>query len=329
MNSTKEFFDYLLYIGIVSNDTLEFLKSIVKKKTNDNKNNTYINKNLFMKSLIGEYLSSLNKDDLNKLGGNIYEKYVSNKTLTISKHLLKLFRIIENKLFYKTKSFFDFWKNSIFNGRSPRPNYIKRSKSTDKLFNINKKNNNIYNLNNIYNNNNSNNNYNHISNENFISRLNEYNIKKENEIKKGKIRTEDDLGAICTFSPNLSLTKKINNKFRRKYDIYKQNSIEQTEKCKEKQKKKVDIIRMNKLYNDYQRKNENYGELKRIIEEENGITFSPKVNVNSPYNKNIKDTFHERNQKLLKSKKDFVKGFNLLRELQMKGVDISKFTQEN
>ena len=49
----------------------------------------------------------------------------------------------------------------------------------------------------------------------------------------------------------------------------------------------------------------------------------------SPYNKNVKETFHERNQNIIKKKKDFVKGFIILRELQMKGVDISKFSSEN
>ena len=314
MNNTKEFFDYLLYIGIVSDDTLEFLKSIVEKKTKDNENNKFINKNMFIKSLMGDYLTSLNKDDLFKLGANIYEKYISNKSLTISKHLLKLFGIIENKLFIKTKVFFNFWKNKIINGISPRQRNFQRSKSTDKFFCNNKKNNNTHNLNNINNNHLNNINYynnNHLSSENFISRLNEYNIRKEKEIKKEKIRKEDDLGNICTFSPNLSLTRKINKKYN------------------EKTKNKLDFIRLNELHDGYQKKNENIGKLKRNIDKENGFTFSPKLNVKSPYNKNVKETFHERNQKTIKKKKDFVKGFNILRELQMKGVDISKFSAEN
>ena len=314
MNNTKEFFDYLLYIGIVSDDTLELLKSIVEKKTKDNENNNFINKSMFIKSLMGDYLTSLNKDDLFKLGANIYEKYNSNKSLTISKHLLKLFGIIENKLFIKTKAFFNFWKNSIINGISLRQRNFQRSQSTDKYFCYNKKNNNIYNLNNINNNHLSNINYynnNHLSSENFISRLNEYNIRKENEIKKEKIRTEDDLGNICTFSPNLSLTRKVNKKYN------------------EKPKKKIDFIRINELHNGYQKKNENVGKLKKNIDKENGFTFSPKLNVKSPYNKNVKETFHERNQNIIKKKKDFVKGFIILRELQMKGVDISKFSSEN
>ena len=313
MNNTKEFFDYLLYIGIVSDDTLELLKSIVEKKTKDNENNNFINKSMFIKSLMGDYLTSLNKDDLFKLGANIYEKYISNKSLTISKHLLKLFGIIENKLFIKVKAFFNFWKNKIINGISPRQRNFQRSKSTEKFFCNNKKNNNINNLNNINNNHLNNINYyinNHLSSENFISRLSEYNFRKENEIKKEKIRSEDDLGNICTFSPNLSLTRKINKKYN------------------EKPKKRLDSIRINELYNDYQKKNEN-GKLKRNIDKENGFTFSPKLNVKSPYNKNVKENFHERNQNAIKKKKDFVKGFIILRELQMKGVDISKFCVED
>lgn len=97
-------------------------------------------------------------------------------------------------------------------------------------------------------------------------------------------------------------------------------------KADEKPKKKVDNDRMNKLYYDFHRKNLNKEKLKKNIDRENGITFAPKLN--SQYNKRIKDNFYERNQKLLEDKKDFVNGFNLLRDLQMKGIDINQLSDE-
>ncbi len=327
--NTKEFFDYLLYIGVVSTDNLQILTSTVKKKLKENENNKNVDKNSFMKSLMGDYLLSLNKEELIKIGFNIYDKYVLNKSLTMSKHLLRMLSVIENILFRKVKLFFVIWKNKILGGKTSRQKFFQRSKSTDKLFhspkNRQKINFNINSLNNI----NSKNNNNEKNNPDFLARLDEYKIKKENDKRCAKIMNEDDLSTICTFTPNLSLTKKRNNKFRKKNKPINHHIIEQLEKTEEKPKKKVDNDRMNKLYNDFQRKNLNKEVLTKTIDKENGITFSPKINYNSQYNKNIRENFYERNIKLLKDKADFVKGFNLIRDLQMKGVDINQLSKDN
>ena len=102
----KEFFDYLMYIGIVSNDSFQLLTSLDEKKTKEIENNNIIDKNSYMKSIMGEYLTLLSKDELSKLGYNIYDKYISNKFLTIKKHLSKLSLILENKLFQNLKLFY-------------------------------------------------------------------------------------------------------------------------------------------------------------------------------------------------------------------------------
>jgi hypothetical protein len=109
-------------------------------------------------------------------------------------------------------------------------------------------------------------------------------------------------------------------KFSKKFTPSKK-SIENIEE--EKPKRKVDNQRMMKLYNDYQQTIIKKQKLSENIDKENGITFSPKLNKESKYNKNIRDNFMQRNQKLLTDKKNFVDGFNLLRDLQMKGVDIN------
>ena len=84
--------------------------------------------------------------------------------------------------------------------------------------------------------------------------------------------------------------------------------------------------RMIKLYNDHQQNNLKKQKLKENIDKENGITFSPKLNKDSKYNKKIKDNFYERNKKLVTDRKNFVEGFNLLRDLQMKGLDVNKIS---
>ena len=328
---TKEFFDYLQYIGVTSDDNFYIMSSLVEKKTKENENNKELEKNSFMKSLMGEYFITLNKEQLEKLGSHIYDKYIINKSLTISKHLLRLLSIKEDLLYRKLKSFFILWKNILSLEKNVKPKIFHHSASTDKLFGIplsKQKNmsdlnlNNINSINkNIFNNINFNNQF---LSPNFLTRLEKYNNKREYDKRIMRSINDDDITNNCTFTPNLSLTRKRNNKFRKKFEISKHTNIESPCKIEEKPKKKVDKDRMYKLYTDFQRKNINKEKLKKNIDKENGITFTPKLNVNSQYNKKIKDNFFERNQKLLNDKKNFINGFNLLRDLQMKGVDINQ-----
>ena len=46
---------------------------------------------------MGDYLASLNKESLIKLGINIYNQYNKNKLITIGKHLTKMSNILQKK----------------------------------------------------------------------------------------------------------------------------------------------------------------------------------------------------------------------------------------
>ena len=65
---TNEYFDYLLYIGVILSENIEQIKGIIQNSKNDKKEE----ENLFLQNLMGDYLSSLDKDSLIKLGVNIY-----------------------------------------------------------------------------------------------------------------------------------------------------------------------------------------------------------------------------------------------------------------
>jgi hypothetical protein len=92
----------------------------------------------------------------------------------------------------------------------------------------------------------------------------------------------------------------------------------------EKPKRKVNNEKMLKLYNDYQINTLRKQKLKESIDKENGITFSPKLNKDTKYDKKITDNFLERNQKTITNRKNFVEGFNLIRDLKMKGLDVNQ-----
>ena len=304
---TKEFFDYLNYIGILSDDNMKMIISIVENKTKENENNRNIDKNTFMKSLMGDYLTSLNKEQLTKIGINIYDKYIANKSLTISKHLSKMFSILNNLLLKNIRFYFTILKRKIFQAKSPKHRILPKSFSSHEFFNkSNKKKNNIYNLNNLFSNN-LNNNYNDNNNQNlnseFLERLDQYGMKVESDKKRAKLMSEDDILINCTFSPNLSLTKKTNNKLRGKKKPFKYMTIENPQNMEERKKRKVDTNRVIKLYNDFKTNKKNTENLQKKLDKEIGITFSPKLNAKSS-KYNLNENFFERNNKLFEKIKE-------------------------
>lgn len=302
---TKEFFDYLNYIGVLSDDNMKILVSLVENKTKESENNKNIDKTTFMKSLMGDYLTSLNKEQLTKIGHNVYDKYIANKSLTISKHLSKMLSILNNLLMQNLKIYFTILEKKIFQGKSPKRKALPRSFSSDEFFNKSrKKKNNISNLRNLYSNN-LNNNYNDNNNQkinsDFLERLEKYS-KIENDKKKAKIMNEDIL-INCTFSPNLSLTKKINKKLIGKNKPLKYMTLESPQNNEEKKKRIVDTNRVNKLYNDFKANKRHTEKLQQIFDEEDGITFSPRINAKSQ-KFIMNEDFFERNRKLYEKIKE-------------------------
>ena len=155
----------------------------------------------------------------------------------------------------------------------------------------------------------------------FFERMNKYNIKKEKNKQLQESLKEEEINLFCTFSPDLTLTKKNNNS--KKPIPFNKKHIIKEYISEEKPKRKVNNEAMIKLYNDYHQSTLRKEKLKESIDKENGLTFSPRVNKDSKYNKNIRDNFYERNNKLIIDKKNFIEGFNLVRDLQLKGIDVN------
>ena len=309
----KQYFDYLIYIGVILPENKEQMK--IKLKDNKKIKTSKKDNNVNIQNLIGEYLLSLNKESLTKLGNNIYEQYIKNRKVTICKHLIKIFNIFQNLFYRHAKYCFNFWKNKHrFINSNNTSNKISRSQSNDRFSQLSQYYDNIH-LNRYV----AYHNYSNILQKDFFERMNKYNTKKEMNKKLQQSLKEEEINLFCTFNPDLTLTRKNNFKRRtliNKKPIYKDNIIE------EKPKRKVDNEKMLKLYNDHQQNTLRKQKLKENIDKENGITFSPRLNNDSKYNKNIRDNFYERNNKLIIDKKNFVEGFNLVRDLQMKGIDV-------
>ena len=313
----KQYFEYLKYIGVILPENTEQIKTKLKKQQKEK--NIKKDNNIFIQNLMGEYLSSLNNECLNKLGNNIYNQYIKNRKVTLCKHLIKIFNIFQNLYYRHAQHCLNIWKNKIcFMNNSNSTIKISKSQSSDKLSKINQYYNNI-----------NQDKYSSYSNYHtlrksqncFFERMNKYNIKKEKNKQLQESLKEEEINLFCTFSPDLTLTKKNNNS--KKPIPFNKKHIIKEYISEEKPKRKVNNEAMIKLYNDYHQSTLRKEKLKESIDKENGLTFSPRVNKDSKYNKNIRDNFYERNNKLIIDKKNFIEGFNLVRDLQLKGIDVN------
>ena len=310
----KEFLDYLLYIGIISKENIDNLLSMIEEKSKPNQDKMEsINKNDLIQSILSDYLQSLNKEKLSNLAKNIYIKYIYNKKLIFSKHLIKIIKVKEDQELKILKIFLEKWKIHLFNNKTKNKNkhliasYSMKIPRRQKRCNTTDTNrNNLVNKNKIT---------------NFNKRILLYNEKKENNNIKNMILKEEEFNMNCTFSPNLILTFKKNKELKEKI---KTKSLNTEKILQKKPKKTLDKERINRLYTDYRKQYTKRESLKRNLDIENGITFSPSINYESQYYKNIKDDLFKRNKKMLKDKKEFVDVFNYLRNLQMKGVNIKQ-----
>ena len=129
---SKEYFNYLLYIGVILPEDEAQIKEIIQNNTKEK----FINndKNKFVQNLMGDYLASLNKESLIKLGINIYNQYHKNKLITIGKHLTKMTKILQKKFFHETKYYLNKLKKQFTNKENKNNiDKISRSQSSDKL----------------------------------------------------------------------------------------------------------------------------------------------------------------------------------------------------
>ena len=290
----KNFFDYLYYIGVTSEDTSPIITKLFSDKYNDyNKSSTDIDN--LLTSLICEYFKLLKEDQLTLIGKNIYQQFSKNKLMAKMKHLKKVIHI-----------------KDIYNKRILKKNFNKWRLCTIHLMTFNDNNNNkpiLYDKNEYYNNNINNfkekkNSYSvsSLNINNFLNKLDFYNsikIKKKIKIKK---LNDDDIISNCTFSPNLHLTKERNKRFL-------SNNNEESNIKRKYNKENIH----NLLYDDYKSKDKAIEELSKKVYDK--FTFSTRINTNDEYIKKIQDNFFERNQKMINRKKElygiFVENNNL------------------
>ena len=77
----KDFYDYLIYIGILNNDSLSIYINIYNQKNNNNENNLINNdiKFNYLIDALSEYLNNLSKENSIEIANNIINRYRENK----------------------------------------------------------------------------------------------------------------------------------------------------------------------------------------------------------------------------------------------------------
>ena len=279
----KNFFDYLYYIGVTSEDTSPIITKLFSDKYSDfNKSSVDIDN--LLTSLMCDYLKLLKEEQLTLIGKNIYQQFSKNKLMAKMKHLKKVIRI-----------------KDIYNKRILKRYLYKWRLYTIHLMTFNENNNNnnnkiLYHKNEYNNNNNFNEkkisySVSTLNINNFLNKLDFYNnirIKKKIKIKQ---LNDDDIISNCTFSPNLNLTKERNRRFL-------SNNNEEPNIKRLYNKENIH----NLLYDDYKNKDKAIEKLAKKVYDK--YTFSPRINTNDEYIKKIQDNFFERNQKMINRKKE-------------------------
>jgi hypothetical protein len=179
-NQIKNFFDYLFYIGVTSDETSSVIIQLLTSKYNDFKFESCGIDDLLI-SLICDYFKLLTEQQLMLIGKNIYEQFLRNKFITKIKHVKKLIIIKYHFIKRKIKKYFNKWRlktinlTTTLNQNDSVKNYdISYSSSSYSSLNIS----------------------------NFLNKLDYYNEIKNKEINKLKDLSETNIMKNCTFIPN-------------------------------------------------------------------------------------------------------------------------------
>ena len=270
-NDIKNYFDFLFYIGVTSDETSDKIFQLISSKYNDISNQEKDIDNL-LASLTCDYLKSLDKKQLELIGKNIYEQYLINKLKSELKMVKKLLIIRHNFFRRKKKKYFNIWRLLTINSDiysysllNKNPSYVSmKTKSSSSKKNI-------------------------FNSKHFLDKLDFYSDKKKENNDKIKLMMESNITNECTFKPVLNSSFKRNNS--KKNIKGHETNIKKYENDNMKSYK---IYNYDDRYNNYccnsNRNKINENKIKKKI-------FSPKISNNINNNINKRNDYLYKNQK--------------------------------
>ena len=320
----KDFYDYLIYIGILNNDSLSSYTNIYNQKNNNNNNeNNLINNDIkfnYLTDALSEFLNNLSKENSIEIATNIINRYRENKKKITYSTLKNL--IIKFELKYKLK-YLNKWIQFLNNNNFENNNNNNFVQTFGKPQNLNNNNNNYENIikksleesetniNNNYNNLNqnylntdinshnnypnsgfqitktSNNNINRNKNkDNLLSRQKKFLEKAEINKKNQIVELDKITNVLCPFTPTI-YTQNYKNKSNIKKDPY-------TRLYDDVQQRKINSIRKQKE------------EINKIKQKSNfkATEINPNIYADESYESSIDKLYNE--YKIRKSKKNLL-----------------------
>ena len=276
-NQIKNYFDFLFYIGVTSDETSSKIIQLLSSSKYKNISNQEKDINNLLASLTCDYFKSLDKKQLELIGKNIYQQYLRNKLISELKVIKKLLIIRYNFFKRKKKKYFNKWRLSTIN--SDMNNYLFLNKNNS-VKSIKTRTNSKKSI---------------ISSQHFLDKLDFYSDRKKENTDKLKLMSESSLTNECTFKPIL------------KYP-YKRNNSKKNVKINEKKNKKVykkdEIDYFKQLFNDLinnnkpserQNTNRNYNSPKN--NKDNNINNKNNINLNNKYFSKMKVKTSEKKYK--------------------------------
>ena len=270
-NDIKNYFDFLFYIGVTSDETSDKIFQLISSKYNDISNQEKDIDNL-LASLTCDYLKSLDKKQLELIGKNIYEQYLINKLKSELKTVKKLLIIRHNFFRRKKKKYFNIWRLLTINSDiysfsliNKNPSYVSmKTKSSSSKKNI-------------------------FNSKHFLDKLDFYSDKKKENNDKIKLMMESNITNECTFKPVLNSSFKRNNS-KKNINGHETN----IKKYENDNMKSYKIYNYDDRYNNYccnsNRNKINENKIKKKI-------FSPKISNNINNNINKRNDYLYKNQK--------------------------------
>ena len=192
-NLIKNYFDFLFYIGITTDETSPKIIPLLSKKYNNISNQENDINNL-LESLTCDYLKSLDKKQLELIGKNIYRQYLRNKLISELKIVKKLLIIRYNFFKRKKKKYFNKWRLSTINSDITNYFFLNKNYSVKSIKTTR-----------------SSSKKNIIKTKYFLDKLDYYSDKKKENTNKIKLMSEYNLTNECTFKPNLKSKYKRSN----------------------------------------------------------------------------------------------------------------------
>lgn len=157
---------------------------------------------------------------------------------------------------------------------------------------------------------------------NFFQRQERFQTRMNTSRDKIRSDADEKTNSQCTFTPDMSLSRSHSTSFT--HSNVKARRSRASKSPSKSRSRKVDLKQIEKLYNDYKKRRKSKKKLREKFDSEDGITFNPKFTASPNYINAIDGDVIIRSTRTLENKKDFVKTFNYLREMEFKrGQDIA------